>query len=397
MTTGLEIAAGPKMERAELLARVASLTPLIEEYAARSEVLGTLAPEVAAALRQAGLFRLWSASEVGGYDINLADQLEILVAVAQADMSTCWSLMIGASSSAVMAARLPNEGVSQLFGDGPWPTAAASLNPSGRARRGTGGYRVSGRWGFGSGIQHAQGAMANCLVEDVVGDTGAGDTHAGDGPRQIAAFVSLDKVEILDDWNVSGLRGSGSNSYVVDDVFVPDCFIAVMQPPTVYRGGARAAALPLRLSIEHGAVALGGARRALDEVTRQAAGKRRLVETRTVADTQLFQVELGRMESQYAGLISGARAVAAAFDAALPGPETGLSEAAANMRAVCAHVTEACQAIVARCLRQAGAGAIMPGNPLERLQRDMTVAAQHYMIGDSAYETLGRLRLGIAT
>jgi len=103
------------------------------------------------------------------------------------------------------------------------------------------------------------------------------------------------------------------------------------------------------------------------------------------------------MESQYAGLISGARAVAAAFDAALPGPETGLSEAAANMRAVCAHVTEACQAIVARCLRQAGAGAIMPGNPLERLQRDMTVAAQHYMIGDSAYETLGRLRLGIAT
>jgi hypothetical protein len=67
------------------------------------------------------------------------------------------------------------------------------------------------------------------------------------------------------------------------------------------------------------------------------------------------------------------------------------------MRAVCAHVTEACQAIVARCLRQAGAGAIMPGNPLERLQRDMTVAAQHYMIGDSAYETLGRLRLGIAT
>ena len=151
MTTGLEIAAGPKMERAELLARVASLTPLIEEYAARSEVLGTLAPEVAAALRQAGLFRLWSASEVGGYDINLADQLEILVAVAQADMSTCWSLMISASSSAVMAARLPNEGVSQLFGDGPWPTAAASLNPSGRARRGTGGYRVSGRWGFGSG------------------------------------------------------------------------------------------------------------------------------------------------------------------------------------------------------------------------------------------------------
>ena len=102
------------------------------------------------------------------------------------------------------------------------------------------------------------------------------------------------------------------------------------------------------------------------------------------------------MEAQYTGLIAGTRAAAAAFDAALSGPVAGLIDAAAGLRAVCANVTEACQQIVARCLRQAGAGAIMPGNPLERLQRDMTVAAQHYMIGDSAYEALGRLRLEIA-
>jgi hypothetical protein len=110
----------------------------------------------------------------------------------------------------------------------------------------------------------------------------------------------------------------------------------------------------------------------------------------------LFQVELGRMESQYAGLIAGARAAAAAFDTALPGPEAGLVDVAASIQAFSTHVTEACQAIVNRCLRQAGAGAIKPGNPLERLQRDMTVAAQHYMIGDSAYEALGRLWLVIA-
>ena len=387
MTAGMQITGDSIIGRAELLARVASLTPLIEETAARSEALGTLVPEVVVALHQAKLFGLWSAREVGGYDIDLADQLEILVVVAQADMSTCWSLMIGASSSAAMAARLPDEGISQLFGDGPWPTVASSLNPSGRAQRTTGGYRVSGRWGFGSGIQHANGAMANCLVEDA---------NVGDGPQQIAAFVPLDKVQILNDWKVSGLRGSGSNSYIVDDAFVPDCFIAVIRPLTVYRGGGRAAVLHLRLPIEHAAVALGGTRRALDEVTLQAIGKRRLTETRTVADSQLFQVELGRMESQYAGLIAGTRAAAAAFDAALPGPEARLADAAASMRAFSTHVTEACQAIVNRCLRQAGAGAIMPGNPLERLQRDMTVAAQHYMIGDSAYEALGRSRLVIA-
>jgi alkylation response protein AidB-like acyl-CoA dehydrogenase len=386
MIAGQDSSADRAVGRAELLARVAELTPLIEETATQSEALGTLVPELVSALRGAGLFRLWSARDVGGYDVDLADQLEILAALARADMSTCWSLMIGASSSSIMAARLPDEGVAELFADGQWPTAASSLMPAGRARRSGDGYQVSGRWGFGSGIRHAVGVMANCLVEN-------GD--GGKGARQISAFVPIDDVEILDDWNVGGLRGTGSNSYVVDNVFVPDRFIAVLQPLTVYRGGARAAALPLRLPIEHGAVALGGARRALDEVTRQAAGKRRLSEARTVADTQSFQVDLGRMEAQYAELIAGARASAVQFDAALSGPEAELNKAAADMRAVCAHVTEACQTIASRCLRHAGAGAIMPGNPLERLQRDMTVAAQHYMVGDSAYEALGRLRLGI--
>ena len=388
MTVDALITESVVIDQAELLMRVASLTPLITKFATKSEALGTLTSEVVTALREANLFRMWSASEVGGYDIELADQLEILVELARADMSTCWSLMIGASSSAVMAACLPERGVTQLFGDGQWPTAASSLSPAGHALRSGDGYRVSGRWGFGSGICHAQGVLAKCVVKDA---------GPGDAPQQISAFIPIDQVEILDDWKVGGLRGSGSNSYVVDDIFVPDCFIAVIRPLKIYRGSLRAAALPLRLPIEHGAVALGGARRALDEVKQQAVSKKRLTESRTVADTQLFQVELGRMEAQYTSLIAGARSAAKSFDEAILGSDLELTEAAAAMRAVCAHVTEACQTIVTGCFRQAGAGAIMAGNPLERLQRDMTVAAQHYMIGDSAYEVLGQSRLGVSS
>jgi len=385
MTIAEPAVASPVVDRAELLARVAALAPLLEETTVASETAGTMVPQAVEALRAAGLFRLWSPREVGGYDVSVPDQLEVLVAVARIDMSACWTLMIGNSGSAVMGSRLPDDGVARLFADGPWPTAASSLTPAGRARRGEGGYRLSGRWGFGSGIRHARGAMANCLVED---------PQAG-APTQISAFVPVEQIEILDDWHVPGLRGTGSNSYVADDVFVPDCFVAVLQPLKVHRGGARASGLHLRLSIEHGAVALGGARRALDEVTQQAAAKRRLRETRTVADTQSFQVELGRLEARYLSLLAGAREAAAAFDAALGGPQASLAEAAAVMRAVCAHATEGCQDIVNRCLRQAGAGAIMPGNPLERLQRDMTVAAQHYMMADRAYEDLAGYRLAV--
>lgn len=382
-TTDVRAADSPVPDRAALLARVAALAPTIEEKSAASEAAGTMVPEMVEAIREAGLFRLWSAREVGGYDVSLRDQLEVLMAVARADMSACWTLMIGASGSAILAARLPDEGIARLFDRGDWPTAASSLTPGGRARRCEGGYRVSGRWGFGSGIRHARGVMCNSVVEDA----------AADGPEQVAAFVPVDEVTILDDWQVSGLRATGSNSYAVDDVFVPDHFIAVSRPLTIRRGGAYAKVQHLRLPIEHGAVALGGARRALDEIARQAVSKRRLTEARTVADTQGFQVELGRLEAQYAALLSGVRAAAAAFDAAVDGPEPALLAAAAAMRAVCAHATEGCQAIVARSLRQAGAGAIMPGNPLERIQRDMTVAAQHYMMADSAYEALGQKRL----
>lgn len=214
---------------------------------------------------------------------------------------------------------------------------------------------------------------------------------------QISAFVPVEQLDILDDWHVPGLRGTGSNSYAAADVFVPDCFIAAMRPLRVHRGGARAAGLPLRLPIEHGAVALGGARRALDEVTKQAIGKRRLAEKQTVADSQSFQIELGRLEAQHASLLGGARAAAETFESALGGPADDLAEAAAMLRAVCAHATEGCQAIVNRCFRYAGAGAIMPGNLLERLQRDMTVAAQHYVVADGAYEALGRRRLDLTS
>ena len=131
-------------------------------------------------------------------------------------------------------------------------------------------------------------------------------------------------------------------------------------------------------------------------MTRQARDKRRLTEKRTVADSTHFQIELGRMEAEHLSLVAGTREAAEAFDAALAPSGEALHEAGLALRAVCAHVTEAGRAIVDRCLRHAGAGAIMPGNPLERLQRDMTVAAQHYMIGDSAYEALAEQRLEIA-
>ena len=115
------------VSRDELLDRVAALTPLLKETAAESEALGTLSSAAVEAFHDAGLFRLWSAREVGGYDVSVADQLHVLMAVARADMSACWSLMIGASSSAVMASRLPDGGVAEPLGGGRSPASTCAL------------------------------------------------------------------------------------------------------------------------------------------------------------------------------------------------------------------------------------------------------------------------------
>ena len=199
--------------REALLARVADIFSLLDETATKSEALRTLCSEAVNALHEAGLFGLWVPSERGGYDADLVTQIDVMIAVARADMSACWTMMIGNTATAMMATGLPNEGLEEVFSQecGPerLPVAAGSLIPSGKAR----------------------------TVE----------------------------------------------------VFVPERRVLTKTP----RSGWRKSDPGPRLPIEHASVSLGGARRALDEVTEQAASKYRLLESQSVASKQSFQTELG--------------------------------------------------------------------------------------------------------
>lgn len=376
--------------RGELLARVAVLAPLLEATAAKSESLRTLCPEAVDALHDAGLFGLWSNTDVGGYDTDLVTQLEVMVAVARADMSACWTLMIGTSLTAIMAAGLPDQGLAEVFGGPRLPTAAGSIKPSGRAEIVEGGYRVTGRWGFGSGIHHASQIVANCLV------TKDGTPVApGDGTNVLMAVVPIADVTIEDDWHVSGLRGSGSSSYAVADIFVPEHLTIKLDPAVTYRGGVPGANLLLRLPLEHAGVSLGGARHALDEVARQALSKHRLIDAQSVADKQAFQLELGKLEAQWETLYASARESAGGLWQAYRGDPKLIPNAAIKLRAICAHATEQCLEIGTRAMRHAGAGAVLEANVLQRINRDLTVSAQHVMISDVSYEDYGRALLGL--
>ena len=365
-------------QSAHVLDRVAEIAPILDRTAAESERLRTLCREATDAMHAAGLFGMWVPREAGGFDIDLVTQVEAIVELARADMSACWTVMIGNTVTASMAASLPAEGFAEVFVGEGLPVAAGSLKPSGRAERVAGGYRATGQWGFGSGILHAEWIVANCLTED------QGQTQG------ISLAVPIAEVEVHDDWHVAGLRGTGSCTYAVTDVFVPDrrALCAARQ-----RGSFFNAAAGLRIPIEHAAVSLGGARRALDETIRLSATKRRLWDSATVADKQTFRVELGRLEAEWRTLLAGVRASAADLEHAVE-REGDVRGVAAKLKAVAALAAEQCLAIGGRALRYAGAAAIQDDGVLQRVHRDLVAAAQHVMVADVAYEAYGDSVLG---
>jgi len=363
-----------------LLDRVAEIYPLLDETAGATEELRTLCPQAVDALHEQGLFRLWLPIECGDYDVDLVTQIDVMIAVARADMSACWALMIGNSATALMASGLPEAGLAEVFSQAErLPLAVGSLKASGEARAVEGGYVASGKWGFGSGIQHASYAVANCMISDADSDA---------TKKTVQLVDPIGEVTIHDDWYVAGLCGSGSNSYSVSEVFVPFSRVLDDAPP-VWRKSNPGPRLP----IEHAAVSLGGAGRALGEVTRQAVSNCRLWESQSVASKQGFQIEIGKLEAEWQSLVAGVRHSAAEMVRISQDEPAGLMVAAVKLRAICAQAAERSLAIGGRALRHAGAGAVANFNVLQRIHRDLTVSAQHGMIADVAYEDYGKERL----
>lgn len=366
-------------QSAHVLDRIAEIAPILDRTAAESERLRTLCREATEAMHAAGLFGMWVPREAGGFDIDLVTQVDAIAELARADMSACWTLMIGNTVTASMAASLSDEGFAEVFAGERLPVAAGSLKPSGKAERVAEGYRATGKWGFGSGILHAEWIVANCLIGDqgLIEDQGQ--------TRGVSLAVPIADVEVLDDWHVAGLRGTGSCTYAVTDVFVPErrALCRAQQRGSFFNANAG-----LRIPIEHAAVSLGGARRALDETIRLSATKRRLWDSATVADKQTFRVELGRLEAQWTTLLAGVRGSAADLEHAVAraGDVRGV---AAKLKAVAALTAEQCLAIGGRALRYAGAAAIQDDGVLQRVHRDLVAAAQHVMVADSAYEAYG--------
>ncbi len=370
--------------RAHLLGQVVAIADTLASCADEAERAGSYPEAGWRALHDAGLFRMKAPRELGGAEADPITQIEVIEKVAYIDTTAAWTMFVGAGTLAIASAWLPDEAMDDYLVDGRLPRTAGGVAATGQAVPVEGGYRVTARWPFGSGCYHAEWLSGNTFVE------------GADPPGVLGVVFPMDSVTIHDTWDVSSLKGTGSADIAVDDLFVPTAHTFDNFAPAARGGPLYTIALPGLVANEHGAFALGAARRALDETVALAKTKTRgYVVPQGVAAREKFQWDLGRADAALGAARAGLIAVnqqawqiatsGAAVDVAL---QTGL-------RAAAVHATEVALDVARTMFRYAGAKSLYSGNVIDRCLRDVQAAAQHGIVADVSYELHGQTILGL--
>ena len=372
--------------------RARSVAGLVKAAGGRIEAERELPKDVLAALHEAGLFRLMLPRAIGGAEADLATLAEVTQIIAEADGSTAWC--IGQGSGCAMSASFLEPGMAKRLFGAPDAVLAWGAGVQGTAVEVAGGYRVTGRWTFASGSRHATILGAHCKI---VGADGKPRLRSDGRPADRTLFLPRAKARIDDVWQVVGLKGTGSDSYDVKDLFIPDEEVidrerldTVKSPGTLYRFSTMQV-----YQAAFGGVMLGISRGMLDDLKALAGSKTARGAASSMLDSQMFHGELGALEGRWRALrayhLGTFRDIWNAVDAGAP-LSTDLR---IDARLACTHtIHSACQ-IAVEAYRAAGQNAIFENAPFERRQRDALSAAQQVQGRQAHYVTAGRHLLGL--
>ncbi len=369
----------------ELLPRVKARREEIEEGR-------RLPKDLVADLAATGIFKLGIPADLGGDDASITDQMRAFETTSAADGSTGWCAMIG-SGGALVAGMMTEAGFKEVFADPAMPTAAAVPPTQGVAIPVDGGFKVSGKWRFASGVTHVDWVMAGCVI---LYDGQPRMTPIG-LPEVRWAWMPVTEIEIHDTWYVNGLRGTGSNDYSATDVFVPQHRTLHMFDPTDHRREYPMVRLPsvAGFAAEVASVGLGIARAALDELIELAGGKMPTMSPTSLASKAATQIEVAQLEAQ----LSGARAflydtMEDIWETILAGNDfTPRQNALARLAAIEAARTAA--AVAHRASTIAGGTSLYLSSPIQRHARDADAVTHHFVVSPPNMEDVGRVLLGL--
>jgi alkylation response protein AidB-like acyl-CoA dehydrogenase len=353
-----------------IIANAHDLLPLIAEEADEIEQAARLTPRAAAAMRASGVFQMAFPASRGGVEMGLAQQVEVTALIAAVDASAGWNVGV-LNATGYYAGRLGDAAYAELYPTRDTPTSGA-FHPRGRAERVDGGYLVTGRWGWGSGSYSAVHIIGGAEVFE-----GGAPVLGADGRQaHLGLWLPRASIEVADDWQVLGVRGSGSTSYAITEpAFVPEHHAfdrEALDDPS-------ADPLNKSVGISHFAltgVVLGVARHAVQiagEFVRERMGGASAAKV-DAATKQALGEAMAEVDFAYAGV----REVARLTDEVIFTPGLGMTPLQrARMTAANAAAANALRRAMSLCMEVASATYILDRNPIQRVIRDGMSALAH--------------------
>jgi indole-3-acetate monooxygenase len=343
-----------------------------EAAARRAEDERTLPADVVGLMRDLGLFWLKTPRELGGSELDPLEFCDVLEEIAYYDASAAWTAMVGNGCTGTVAGWLPEEGLREVFAGPDLPICAGQFGPRGTAVPVRGGYSVTGRWGFSSGINHSGWLVGGCKV-------------AG-GEEQILVVVPKSEATYHDTWHVAGLQGTGSGDYSLDEVFVPAARTLAWPSPALRGGDLFKQAPVLFVSNELSPVVVGIARRAIDDMYALAGATDRRLNRVYVGERAAFRKDLARAEARV-------RAASLLYRDSVAESRTADETVVPRMLAQHTLVVEECADVVVQIIRYGGGRVLALSHPMQRHLRNLLAARQHVYVSEENYELAGRARL----
>jgi alkylation response protein AidB-like acyl-CoA dehydrogenase len=380
----------PARDAASYVRAALELAPRVREFHQEIERDRMLSPALVTTMADAGFFSLWLSRAFGGPELSFAEFGRVIEALSCADGSAGWCAMVATVFSR-LSGFLADDVAREIFG-GDHGRLAGSINPTGKAVAVPGGFRLSGQWSYGSFIHHSYWTVGNSIVHD--GETPRRD---GDGTPDVRfMIIPTSAVEIIDNWHVSGLRGTGSCNFQVHDLFVPEEHtLSAFTAKPVQSGTLYATPMITIFAASVPCVSIGIARAAIDAFVELAEAKTPMGSTVQLRDKPIAQADLGRAE---AILRSGRaflfEAVEEIWDHVAAGRTPTLRQRAI-VRLAAAKAADASVQAVDLLFNAAGGTALFESNPIGRCFRDVHATTQHIGTNANNYELAGRVLLGL--
>lgn len=368
---------------ATMIERFERVRPVLEDQSARSDTDRRVSDEAFGALSEAGFFRLLLPVPLGGCGLAPLDFMTVVEHAAAFDGTIGWLVGNGGGMSRA-GGYLPLEAAETVFGK-PSAFVASSTGAVGRAVPEKSGYRITGRWPFASGAPHATTFAALCEVDE------------GNGPgngRIVLAFLPRERVNLKDTWHVSGLRGTGSWDFEVDDEFLPAEFVCDFQPSPTQAGVVYRLPVISAFVWTVATVPLGIAKGAIDALISVSTGHRRQGMTVPLAERELVQAEIGRLLANCRAAGAYMRSAMSTLCASIENEGSDLVAARIDYRLACSHAASVAMSVVLRVNDLIGARALAESQPFERRERDVRAAAKHVAMSAEQFGLGGRYALG---